>query len=946
MRTLALGLIGVVFVLFLSGSGIANLYTDYLWFDALERSSVWTSVLGTKIALAIVFTSVFFALAWGNLFLADRIAPEFRPLGPEDELVERYQAVAGPHQRRIRVVVAGLFAVFAGANTSGRWRDWMLFRNGGDFGWTDPLFNRDAGFYVFRLPFWTFVVDWTFVALIFVTMLVIVAHYLNGGIRASGKERVTATVKIHLAALLAAVALLRAVAYYLDRFELVNAGRGVYDGALATDVEVQLPALNLLVLISLVSAVLFLATIRRAGWGMPVVAVLLWMVSHLVVGDLFPALYQRLRVEPEESVREASYIGDNIDATRFAYGLDESRLTVVDYAYEASLSTEEVNANVDILDDVATVDPSLMAETFAREQAERQGYAFNSRLDVDRYLVDGDLEPVVLDVRSLNLGGIEAGWEREHVAFTHGYGAVVAAADSDPSVAPDYLLDGYPNLSAVEGFETDLATPQIYFSDGLDGYAIVGASRPEVDYIADGDVPFNYDGTGGVPMGSLIRRVAFALRFQELNPLISGLVTGDSEAIYLRDVSERAQHLAPFLSLDADPYPVLVDGRVQWVIDAYTTTNDFPYSQKFNRSEVLSAGADLTTGFNYVRNSVKVVVDGYDGDVAFYIVDDTDPIVAAWAEAFPGLFSDMDELPADLAEHLRYPADIFRVQTSMWSRYQVSNPEQFLEGALSWKVANEPSGTTDATSELPMPPQYRVTRLPGETETEFVLQRAFVPSSADSATGRPELTGVMIARSDPEHYGQLIQYDLPAGQVAAPDLVDADINKDAEISQFITLRASQGSNVRFGEMQLVMLDDTVIYIRPLYIQSTSGNAVPELTKIIAVSGSRIAMEDTLMQAVRAVTVDGGGGSSTGSTGSTDGDAGGDDLGPVPSIGEATVADLIDLAQEYLDAADELEAAGDAEGAAENRARAQEALEQLDQLLGFSEPVTGNDSGEA
>ncbi len=941
MRALALGLIGVVFLLFLSGSGIANLYTDFLWFDALDRSSVWTSVLGTKIALAVVFTSVFFTLAWGNLYLADRIAPEFRPRGPEDDLVERYLAVAGPHQRRIRVVIAGLFALFAGANTSGRWRDWMLFRNGGDFGWTDPLFNRDAGFYVFRLPFWTFVVDWLFLALIFVTMLVIVAHYLNGGIRASGKERVTATAKIHLAALLAAVALLRAVAYYLDRFELVNAGRGVYDGALATDVEVQLPALNLLVLISLVSAVLFLATIRRAGWGMPVVAVLLWMVSHLVVGDLFPALYQRLRVEPEESVREASYIGDNIAATRYAYGLDEDRLTVVDYAYESSLSTEEVNANLDILDDVATVDPTLTAETFAREQAEREGYSFTSRLDVDRYLIDGDLEPVVIDVRSLNPAGLNQGWEAQHVAFTHGYGAVIAEAGSDPGDV-EYLLDGFPTFDLAEGFESELTTPQIYFTDGLDGYAIVGASRSEDDYIGD-DVPFTYDGTGGVPMGSFVRRLAFALRFQELNPLISPFVTSESEAIYRRDVSERVRNLAPFLSLDADPYPVVVDGRVQWVIDAYTTTNDFPYAQKFNRNEVLGAGADLTGGFNYVRNSVKAVVDSYDGDVTLYIVDDSDPIVAAWAAAFPDLFSSMDELPDSLAEHLRYPADVFRVQTSVWSSYQVSDPEQFLEGALRWKVATEPGSAPDSTSsDLPMPPQYRVTRLPGETETEFVLQRAFVPSSADSATGRPELTGVMIARSDPEHYGQLIQYDLPAGQVAAPDLVDADINKDEEISQFITLRASQGSNVKFGEMQLVMLDDTIVYLRPLYIQATSGNAVPELTQIIAVSGNRIAMEDTLMAAVRGVTVDGGG-SSGGSTGSSDGSG---DLPPVPSLGEATVSGLIDLAQEYLDAADQLEAAGDAEGAAENRARAQDALEQLDELLGFSEPVTGNDSGEA
>ena len=959
LRTLFLVLLGVLFVLFLSASGTARLYTDYLWFDNLQLGSVWGTIIGTKVVLGAVFTLIFFAILWVNLYLADRFAPEFRPESPEEDLIERYHQLVDGHANRIRVLVAATFALVAGANTSSNWRMWILFRNGGEFGYEDPLHGRDAGFYVFRLPFWTFLVDWFFFALVFAVIVALIAHYLNGGIRASGPAgRATSAVKIHLSVILAMLALLRAVAYYFDRFELVNARRGTYDGALATDVEVQLPALNLLMLISVFGAALFVVNIWRKGWGLPLVAIGLWTVVHVVAAGIYPALFQRLRIEPVESVRELTYIGDNQAATRFAYGLDSESLTTLDYTYSTSLTNEDVTSAEDIIDNVSLVDQSLTAEAFAVTQAEVSNYKFPNQLDIDRYMVDGELKPVVLAVRNLNLDGIDEGWERQHVSFTHGYGVAVAAADrTAPGGLPDYLVEGIgPALRVDEGLNETLEQPQVYFAEDLGGYAIVGASRDEVDYVGEGQeaTSFRYDGDGGVPMGSFIRRLAFSLRFQSLDPLISNFIQDETAVIYRRDVEDRVAELAPFLEFDSDPYPVLADGRVFWVVDAYTTTNNFPYSQKVDTNS-LSSTADLASGYNYVRNSVKAIVDGYNGDVSFYVVDEQDPIAGAYMSAFPDLFSPASEIPSSLSNHLRYPADIFKVQTDMWATYQVDDPVQFLEGALAWKVAAQP--TTEAgdgettTSTRPMEPQYRTTRLPGESETEFILQRAFVPASSGTTGGRPELTGILVARSDPENYGQLLLYSPPRGTVAAPDLVDSEIRKESDISAFITLRAAQGSRVRFGEMQMVLLDETVLYVRPLYIQAEGTVAVPQLDQVIVVSDSRIAMEPTLDEAIAAVTSDG---DAPPAPGTTEADEADDQPATTPGtdspvIGEdlsdLSVAELVQKADELLELADLAEAAGDPDGAADLRRESREALDRLSQLLGI-EPSTAPTSGEA
>ncbi|MEM7272204.1 MAG: UPF0182 family protein [Actinomycetota bacterium] len=949
VRIFALVAVAVLFVLFLSANGVASFYTDWLWFDNMDLGSIWTTILGTRVLLAVVFTAVFFLILWGNLTLADRLKPATRPESPEEDLVERYHAVVGAQAGKVRFGVAALFGLIAGANTSSQWQTWLLFRSGGEFGVNDAQFDRDVGFYVFRLPFWTFLVDWFFAALVLTLIVVVVAHYLNGGIRASvpQEQRVTAGVKFHISVLLAVLALLRAAAYWLDRYHLVTSTRGAYDGALATDVNIQLPALNLLTLISLFCAALFVANIRRPGWGLPVVAIGIWLVSHFVIGGLFPLVYQRVRVDPVQSQREAMFVERNIEATRFAYGLDP---TNVDFDYEPELTPADLDAYDDVVTNVPVVDPRLAVEEVTRSEAQRSIYSFSDVLDVDRYMIGGQLRPVVLSARELNVGEVGETWERQHVIFTHGHGLAMAAAYDETATVSgesrnlDYLIRGLGESQIDGELGVGFEQPRIYFGEDLDGYAIVGAAREEVDFQTSGNdsVLYRYTGEGGVPMGSFLRRTAFALRFRELDPLISRNVTDDSKVIYNREIRERVENLAPFLRFDSDPYPVATDDGLFWIVDGYTTTADFPYSQ----SVQTSVGGELSSGYNYVRNSVKVVIDAYNGTVSMYVIDQDDPIIAAWSEVFPDLFIDGDEMPADIRAHLKYPEDIFTVQTDMWANYVVDDATEFIQGDVAWSVAAQPRTEAQAVEETTGPsgsmkPQYLMARLPGSDEAEFVLQRIFVPRSgaAGSSTARPKITGIMMARSDPGNYGELVLVNLPGGEADAPDLVHSDIRKNDELTVFI--REKAGAEVEFGDMSVLLLEDTIVYIRPVYVESNSATAVPELQRVVAVNGNRIFMGGSVAEAVRGVVSGGSAATLVPDADVDPGESTGEDAAPPVDVYDPTgksVVELIADAEALLSDAAGAEAQGLAEEAERMREGARTALEAARELLG-GQPTT-------
>ena len=851
------------FVLLTSLRGIAGFYTDFLWFDSLDYASVFTGVLGARVALGVIFTGIFFILLYVNLLIADRLAPPLRSSGPEEEVLERYRELIGGRTALVRLVVSLLFAIIAGAGVSGQWNSWILFTNAQEFGIADPQFGEDIGFYVFRLPFLTFVVDWAFASVIIIAIVTAAAHYLNGGIRVQApSQRVSRQVKGHLSVLLGLLALIRAVGYYLARYELNFSGRGAVQGASYTDVNAQLPALNLLILISLAAFVLFIVNIRRQGWVLPALGVGLWAIVAVVVGGIVPAFIQTFRVVPDQLARERPFIERNITATRAAFGLDDVKTDP--FANDGDISGETLDANADIVRNVRLWDPNLLLETYRQIQGVRDFYEIPD-VDVDRYEIGGEQTQVMIATRELDSGGVpQTSWEARTLAYTHGYGVVLSPANAKlANGRPSLLLSDIP---VRENDDIPLDEPAIYVGDGLDGYVITSTDRREIDFQdVAGETQFReYEGEDGVGIGSYLRRAAFALRFSDINPLISGNLRTDSKILYQRDVEERVSALAPFLRLDADPYPVVLDGRIVYVVDAYTTSSNYPYAQSAMTSD-LANGSDLRGDFNYVRNSVKAVVDAYDGTVTFYVVDDDDPVIAAYRQAFPDLFAGGDEISEELAAHLRYPEDLFRVQTNMWGAYHVDSPDDFLNGNDAWDVAQAPgnefapsSQTVDQTTGLPtgpgraqrFEPYYQLLRLPGEEEQQFLMLRPFVPSSVDDS-GRL-LTAFMTVSSDPGSYGELRSFVLPRSNLPeGPVLIGGTIASNPNVAELQTLLGQEGSDLQYGNLLLVPMDESILYVRPLYVSATS-NPVPELERVIVVYEGAVAVEPTLRESLIAL----------------------------------------------------------------------------------------------
>jgi uncharacterized membrane protein (UPF0182 family) len=852
----------VIFVLIISLRGIAGFYTDFLWFQELHLTGVWRGVLGAKLGLAVLFTLVFFVLMWVNLAIADRIAPAFRPMGPEEELVERYHQVVGPRAMLVRTAVAALFALIAGPSVSGRWNSWILFRHHVAFGIKDAQFHKDIGFFVFQLPFLKFLVDWLFASMIIILIITAVAHYLNGGIRVQALQKVTPQVKAHLSVLLGVLALLKAAGYWLQQYELDFSRRGVVQGASYTDVKAQLPALKLLIVISLFAFALFLYNILRRGWVLPVIAVGLWAFVSVIVGAAYPAFIQQFRVNPTESQKERPYITRNIEATRAAYNFGDVKVNP--FNYNEKLDAAALADNAQTIRNVRLWDPDVLQRTYEKLQEIRSFYRFNN-VDVDRYNLGGAITQVELAARDLNPAGLPSQtWVNSHLVYTHGYGAVVSPANAvTPGGDPNFILKDLPPQGTPP-----ITRPAIYYGENVSGYALVRTAQKEIDFTeANGTNHLStYSGTGGVEMSSWLRRAALSIRFGDFNPLISGFVTPKSRAIYIRDIRERVRKAAPFLRYDNDPYPVILDGRIDWVQDAYTVTNNYPYSQRAN-TERVAAGSGLNGSFNYVRNSVKVVTDSFNGTMKFYVMDRKDPIIRSYEKAFPKLFTDGSQMSPEMRQHLRYPEDLFRVQTNEFGLYHITSAAAFYNKSDAWDVSQDPgsgqvgaggaitqttnaAGQVTATREARMDPYYLLMRLPNEPQESYLILQPFVPFSQNDS--RKDLAAFMVAKSDPNDYGKLETFVMPGDQhVDGPAQINAKIQQETTISSQISLLNVQGSKVLLGNLLVVPINQSLLYIRPLYVQAES-TPQPQFKKAIVVFGGQAVMRDSLKQALDAI----------------------------------------------------------------------------------------------
>ncbi len=856
-RVAGVAVAAILLTLLVSVRGIAGLYTDYLWFAEIGQTDVWRGLLLAKLAMGGLFTAVFFGFMWTNLTVAERIAPSIRPAGPEEQIVERFHQLVGNRTGLVRFTVSLVLAALGGTGVAAQWHSWLLLRNGVPFGRSDPQFGWDIGFFVFQLPFISFVLDWLFVMLTIVLIVTAMSHYLNGGIRLQSPiERVAPKVKVHLSVLMAVLALLKAGSYFLDRFELLFAERGVAniaDGAGYTDVAARLPAFELLAIISVVAFFMFLFNITRRGWALPAMAVGLWAVVAVVVGVAIPAAVERFQVLPTQETKESEFIQRNLDATRNSYQLN---VESVDFKATDTLAPEELADSESTIRNLRLWDPAVIGANYQQSQAIRGFYQFND-VDVDRYEIDGRITQMLVSARELKPESVpSSSWVNQRLAYTHGYGAVATPSSGVTKEGnPAFRLQDVPPV----GRPALNRQPALYFGQGLDGYAVVGTNQKEIDYpkSSEENQTTSYTGKGGVELNSLLRRAALALRFGDLNILISDLVRPESRAIYFRDIDERVVRVAPFLRFDSDPYPVVVAGGVKWVMDAYTVSNRYPYAQ---RAEVgrLPFNSGIRGQYNYIRNSVKVVIDAYDGEMTFYVVDDEDPLIKTYAKAFPKLFTPGASIPKEISDHFRHPEDLFRIQSDLFGRYHTKDSVAFYSRADAWDVAQEPGdagspvvapvdpdpsrASVSAVRNDRMDPYYLLMTLPDEEREEFLFLQPFVPFSADSS--RRDLSSFLVAKAD----GTLKAYVMPRDRpIPAPARINGVINQDLEVSREKTLLSDAGSTVVLGNLLLIPVGESLLYIQPLYV--AAEKSAPQLKQVIVVAGGRVVMRATLRDAL-------------------------------------------------------------------------------------------------
>ena len=809
-----------------------TVYTDLLWFDQLGFRSVYSKILLMKIWLFVGGTLVSGTALGLTLYLAYRfsLGPSTLALSTDTFRLLGALLIAGAV---LIVLIAG--PIF-GSQAAARWETILLFFNRISFGSTDPQFGLDLSFYVVTLRLLHFVQGW-FMGLMITAVVVSLALYLGMyGLR--GLRIVLAPRMLkHVAVLGLLLMLSIAAGHALAVYELVLSDRGVVFGATYTDINARIPVLWLLTGIAVLAAVGFGVSNYRGGLRLMAGFFSLWVIMALLANLAYPALFQRLRVAPNELDREAPYIVRNIDATRAAYQLDG--VTEVIYPVTGKLNEQAIRDNRSTVDNIRLWDLQPLQDSYNQLQFMELYYQFLD-MDSDRYVVDGRLRQVLVGARELDPDSLPAdarNWVNQRLQYTHGYGISMSPATefSSGEGRPEYFIQDIP----IRG-EFPVTRPELYYGETPISFAIVNTAMAEVD-----PQPgfLHYDGSGGVPLSSTLRRLAYTWQMADINILLSDQITTDSRIQYRRDIRERVGQIAPFLKLDHDPYPVLdTSGKLWWLLDAYTTTDRYPYSTPF--SVALDSGESRRNrgNFNYIRNSVKVVVDAYNGDVRFYVIDPADPLLKMYRQAFPSLFEDFAEMPSDLQAHIRYPIGFFEAQARIYLRYHVTDPKVFFNQAEQWAT---PLETRFGKRGVRMTPSYLVLRNPGEEKEEFVLMLPFTPAGEN----KNNLVGWLVARNDFPNYGQLVSFQVPGDpQIDGPSQVEARIENDQLISQQFTLWEGAGSRVIRGQLLVIPIADTLIYVEPLYLQS-EVLALPELKKVILADADRVVMADTVDQAM-------------------------------------------------------------------------------------------------
>jgi hypothetical protein len=809
-----IALLLILLVVFAVGSQTVPLYSDWLWFQEVKLTNVFLTMLTTQLTLAVIFGLTFAVLLYVNLYLASRFTTTDVLLEVEDRFGLPSRLMIEPYFRSLLIPVVLGLGVLSAFRASAAWERYIRFANASPFGIQDPIFQTDVGFYVFQLPFLSFLYGWLITSVILILLLTAVTYLLFRGIQITTRGPIIARLaRTHLLVLGALLFLIKAVGFRLDTYHLLYSPRGMVFGAGYSDINANLPALNFLTILAIFVAVLCLAQIFQRGWRLVLVGLGLLVVCSVIGLGLYPGFIQRFRVVPNEIVAESPYITHNIHFTRQAYGLD--RIDEQEFPAEETLTREDLRRNDLTIKNIRLWDHRPLLTTYGQLQEIRTYYKFLN-VDNDRYQIDGEYRQVMLSAREMSHQHLPGrSWINEHLIFTHGYGAVLGPVNRiTPEGLPEFLIKDIPPVSTTP---LKITRPEIYFSEAANDYVIVKTQAQELDYPSgDKNVYSTYTGEGGVPLTSFGRKLLFASRFGTLKILLSQDLTSDSRIMYHRQISERVKKAAPFLAFDQDPYLVIArDGRLFWIIDAYTVSDMYPYSEP-----IRGVG-------NYIRNSVKAVVDAYNGNLSFYLADPTDPVITAYDRAFPGLFKPLEAMPDDLKAHIRYPQGMFNIQAKLYSTYHMQDPQVFYNKEDLWSIPAD------------MEPYYTIMRLPGETKEEFALLLPFTPNKKDN------MIAWLAARSDPPHYGKLTAFNFPkAKMVYGPRQINARIDQDSFISQQLSLWSQRGSTVIRGSMLAIPIERSLLYVQPLYLAAEKGS-LPELKRIIVAHGNQIAMEESL-----------------------------------------------------------------------------------------------------
>ena len=866
-----LAILVAIGALFLAFSGY---YIDWLWFQSVDFTSVWSKVLTTKIELFLIFGLVTAFLITFNIFLAYKRRPFYVPTAIELNGVERLRAQIEPILRYVLVALFFAIAYFAGTSGSLFWSEYLLYKNSTPFGITDPQFNMDISFFVFKLPLIQALLGWAISALVLTTIATLFVHYMYGGIRPQAQsERTTVAARVQLSLLFGAIVLVKAAAYWVDRYQLALKENKLITGATYSDVNALLPAKSILAGIALVCALLFFANIVRRSWLLPAAGTALMVISSLLIAGIYPAAVQQFQVKPSESSKEAPYIQRNIDATRTAYGLDG----VVMQDYNATLTTTsgQLASDAATISNIRLMDPNVISSTFRQLQQIKPYYTFTESLDVDRYTVNGVTRDAVVAVRELSIDGNPSrNWINDHLVYTHGFGFVAAFGNAvDADGKPSFLVGDLPPTDGLGKFE-----PRIYFGENSPEYSIIGGVKTdnpvEFDYpddsSASGQKNVTYSGSGGVPIGGLFNKLLFATKYQEQRILLSDLINKDSKILYNRSPRDRVAKVAPWLTLDGDPYPSIVDGKIMWIIDGYTTSSQYPYSQSTtladSTTDALTTNSSSITAqgnqkVNYIRNSVKATVDAYNGTVTLYEWDQKDPILKSWMKAFPGTVKAKSTISKGLMEHLRYPEDLFRVQRDVLSSYHVQTADAFYGGQDFWRVPRDPS--TFGANAGAQPPYYLTMELPGAKSPAFSLTTPFVPRGS-----RENLSAFAVVNSTPgPEYGKMTVLQLPRStNIAGPSQIASNFEAKPEVANALSLLRQGGSDVVLGNLLTLPVGGGLLYVQPVYVRATSNTAAyPLLQKVLVSFGDVIGFDNSLKGALDQVF---GGNSGTSNSGTS------------------------------------------------------------------------------